>query len=257
MKNNPAIKTLEQIKGIRKACILASKTLDFAASLVEPMISTEFLNKELDRFIRSQGGIPAPLNYRGYPKSICTSVNDVVCHGIPSETCIFKKGDIVNIDVTVILDGYFGDSSRMFYVGSIQEINSEARKLVEASEMAMYEGISVIREGAYLNDIGIAIESFLARNRFTYGIVREYTGHGTGLAFHEWPQVYHFNSGSTGPKLEEGMVFTIEPMINQGTWKTKLDSDGWTVRTADGGLSAQWEHTVLVCKHGVEILTYS
>ncbi len=253
----PIIKTREQIEGIRKAARLASIVLDEVSFLVKPGVSTEEINNFIHEFIVKNGAIPAPLNYKGYPKACCISVNDVICHGIPSPDVILKKGDILNIDVTVILDGFFGDTSRMFYVGCLEDVSLEARKLVESTEMAMFEGIKAVREGAYLNDIGVAIESYILSTKTGFQIVREFTGHGVGIKFHEPPQVHHFNTGKSGIKLEAGMTITIEPMINVGSWKSRLDPDGWTARTVDGSLSAQWEHTVLVTGFGYEILSIS
>lgn len=251
----PIIKNKEQIEGIRRACHLASKTLDFLTPLVAEGVSTGELDRLAHDFIVSNGGIPAPLNYKGFPKSICISLNDVICHGIPSDDVKLKIGDILNIDVTVILNGFYGDTSRMFCVGGIGAVSDTARRLIEVTERALYEGLSAVRAGAYVNDIGIAIQTFVESFGYGFQIVREFTGHGVGVHFHEPPQVPHYNTGKLGIKLEAGMVLTVEPMINAGSWRSKIDQDGWTARTEDGSLSAQWEHTVLVLSSGCEILT--
>ncbi|MCS6961716.1 MAG: type I methionyl aminopeptidase [Deltaproteobacteria bacterium] len=253
----PVIKSKHQIENIRKACRLASRALDEVTFMIREGITTEELDTFLHDFIVKNRATPAPLNYKGYPRSTCISVNDVICHGIPSKDVVLKKGDILNIDVTVILDGFYGDTSRMFCVGGIENLSPVAHKLIEVTEMAMYEGIRAIKDGAYVNDIGIAIENYVRKTETNFQIVREFTGHGTGLSFHEPPQVFHFNTGKTGVKLKAGMVITVEPMINAGHWKSKFDDDGWTARTIDGSLSAQWEHTVLVTSNGFEILSVS
>ena len=197
-----------------------------------------------------QDAIPAPLNYRGFPKSICTSVNHQICHGIPSDNKKLKNGDIVNIDVTVIKNGYHGDTSRMFLVG---KTSIQSKRLCEITRQSMIEGIKVIKPGATTGDIGAAIQEYAEGNN--YSVVREYCGHGIGQKFHENPQILHYGKRNTGVRLEEGMTFTVEPMINVGSYKTKLLNDGWTVVTQDHQLSAQYEHTVLVTKYGSEILT--
>jgi len=202
------------------------------------------------------GGIPATLNYKGYPKSVCTSPNDVVCHGVPSPYVILKAGDIVNVDATSIKGGFHGDSSRMYFVGGEDACTEEARRLVRITEQAMYAGIEEVAPGKHIGDIGAAIQAFIGQTGYNYGIVREYTGHGLGREFHEPPQVIHVGRRGHGEVMRPGNTFTVEPMINTGTHKTVLSKvDGWTVRTADGGLSAQWEHTVLVTEDGYEILT--
>ena len=197
-----------------------------------------------------QDAIPAPLNYKGFPKSICTSVNHQICHGIPSDTKKLKDGDIINIDVTVIKNGYHGDTSRMFLVGNT---SIQSKRLCEITRQSMIEGIKVVRPGATTGDIGAAIQEYAEANK--YSVVREYCGHGIGKNFHEGPQILHYGKKNTGVRLEEGMIFTIEPMINVGSYKTKLLNDGWTVVTQDHELSAQYEHTVLVTSNGSEILT--
>lgn len=241
-----------EIQKMRIAGKAAAEVLDFIAPHVREGVSTETLNTLCHEYIVGNGDIPAPLNYHGFPKSICTSINNVICHGIPSEEEILRDGDILNIDITVIRDGYYGDTSRMFCIGNVSE---KAKKLVERTEKAMYRGISAVKPGARLNDIGIAIEKYISQ--FQYGIVRDFTGHGIGSVFHTDPAVLHYDTKRPGPLLRPGMVFTIEPMINESRrWQSVIDNnDGWTVRTTDGALSAQYEHTILVTETGYEILT--
>jgi methionyl aminopeptidase len=248
------VKNKEQINGIRKASRLAAKVLDFITPYIKQGVSTEEINKLCHDYILSHNAIPAPLNYHGFPKSVCTSINNVVCHGIPSPDEILRNGDIINVDVTVILNGYFGDTSRMYTVGDVMP---EAQLLVDRTYKAMMKGISVIRNGVYLNQIGKTIEEYVCK--FNYGIVRDYAGHGIGLSFHEEPQVSHYDMAANGPRLLSGMTLTVEPMINVSpNWRTELDeNDGWTVYTKDNALSAQFEHTVLVTDKGFEILTVS
>lgn len=251
------IKSAQEIEKMRVAGRLAGELLDYIGPFVQPGITTEELDRLChDYTLNVQGAIPAPLNYapnghKPYPKSICTSVNHQVCHGIPSDRKL-KNGDIVNIDVTPIKDGYHGDSSRMFYVG---EPSIQARRLCEAAYEAMWRGIRMVRPGAHLGDIGHAIQSFA--EGLGYSVVREFCGHGIGRNFHEEPQVLHYGKPHTGVKLEAGMVFTIEPMINAGKKDIKQLGDGWTIVTKDHSLSAQWEHTVLVTETGYEVLTQS
>lgn len=231
---------------------MASEVLDLIAEYVVPGVTTDELNTIChNHIVNKQKGTPATLGYRGFTKSICTSINHQICHGIPSNKSL-KKGDIVNIDVTVIKDGWFGDTSRMYYVGSVQP---HAQRLCEAAYESMARGIEMVRPGATLGDIGHAIQVF-AEGRH-YSVVREYCGHGIGSSFHEDPQILHFGNPSEGETLRAGMTFTIEPMINQGKRHTKVLSDGWTVVTKDRSLSAQWEHTVLVTENGYELLTLS
>ena len=254
MKQQIIVKTQEQIEGIRKSCQLAAQTLDFITPRVQEGTSTEQLNQWIEEFIRSHRAIPATLGYSGFPKSCCISLNNVVCHGIPSPNDILKNGDILNIDVTTILDGYFGDTSRMFTVG---EISPEAQKLIDTTKHCLDLGIEQVRPSNYFGNIGFFIGRY-ARSQ-GYSVVHEYTGHGVGIAFHEPPQVEHSMSHrNKGGKMQEGMIFTIEPMINQGKAKVTLDKqDQWTAWTIDGKLSAQWEHTLLVTSTGYEILTLS
>ena len=237
---------------MREAGRLASKTLEMISEFVAPGISTGKLDEICHRYITEDlECIPAPLNYKGFPKSICTSINQVVCHGIPSESRILKDGDILNIDVTVIKDGFHGDTSKMFMVGSEKP---HAKRLINITQECMYEAIKIVKPGARLGDIGYKIQSIAESNH--YSVVRDYCGHGIGRVFHEDPQILHYGIPNTGLTLKEGMCFTIEPMINIGSHKTKLSKkDGWTVETIDGRLSAQWEHTVLVTNSGYEVLT--
>jgi methionyl aminopeptidase len=244
------IKTPDEQDKMRVAGRLAAQVLDMIAPRVAPGVSTEELDRICHEYIVEElQAIPAPLNYRGFPKSICTSVNHVVCHGIPSER-VLKHGDIVNIDVTVIKDGFHGDTSRMFYVGEPSII---AERLTRVCFDGMWRGIRAIRPGARLGDIGHAVQSYVEDNRFS--VVREYCGHGIGRVFHEDPQVLHYGKPGTGVELMPGMTITVEPMVNAGKRDVKLLSDGWTVVTKDHSLSAQWEHTVLVTETGFEVLT--
>ena len=237
---------------MREAGRLASKTLEMISEFVAPGISTGKLDEICHRYITEDlECIPAPLNYKGFPKSICTSINQVVCHGIPSESRILRDGDILNIDVTVIKDGFHGDTSKMFMVGSEKP---HAKRLINITQECMYEAIKIVKPGARLGDIGYKIQSIAESNH--YSVVRDYCGHGIGRVFHEDPQILHYGIPNTGLTLKEGMCFTIEPMINIGSHKTKLSKkDGWTVETIDGRLSAQWEHTILVTNSGYEVLT--
>ncbi|MCG5540466.1 MULTISPECIES: type I methionyl aminopeptidase [unclassified Halorhodospira] len=247
------IKTAEEIEGMRRAGRMAASVLDMVAPRVEPGVTTEHLDELCHRYITEElGATPAPLNYRGFPKATCTSVNHVVCHGIPGPKKL-KKGDILNIDVTVIdPEGWHGDTSRMFYVG---EPSILARRLVETTRDCLWRGIEQVRPGATLGDIGHAVQCHAEEHNFS--VVREYCGHGIGRSFHEEPQVLHYGQPGTGMRLEPGMTFTIEPMINAGKPATKLLRDQWTVVTKDRSLSAQWEHTLLVTETGYEILTPS
>ena len=237
---------------MRKAGKLAGKILKYIEPFIKEGVSTLYLNDLCEEFTRKQGAISAPLNYNGFPKSICTSVNDVVCHGIPSKKEILKNGDIVNIDITVKLDGYHGDTSKTYLVGNVDE---EVKYLVQRTENAMYRGINAIKPGKYLYEVGKAIEKYISK--FGYSIVHDFVGHGIGKNFHEEPQVFHHYSLGNKIRLQEGMIFTVEPMINMGnSYEIKVSKeDGWTVTTQDGSLSAQFEHTVLVTSNGVDILT--
>lgn len=247
-----SIKTPDEIVKMRIACQLAAQVLDMIGPHVKPGVSTGDLDRIChDYIVNVQKAIPAPLNYNGFPKSICTSVNQVVCHGIPSDQRILKSGDLINIDITVIKDEYHGDTSKMFFVG---KKSPHAQRLVDITQQCLYQGIRAVKPGASLGDIGYAIQSLAQANH--YSVVREYCGHGIGRVFHEDPQVLHYGKPNTGIKLKAGMIFTIEPMINAGKREVKLSpKDGWTVETVDRRLSAQWEHTILVTESGYEVLT--
>ena len=243
-------KTPAEQDAMRLAGRLTADVLDMIGPHVLPGVSTGELDQLAhDYIVEVQQAVPAPLNYKGFPKSICTSVNHVVCHGIPGEKRL-RSGDIVNIDVTVIKDGWHGDASRMYTVGTP---SVQARRLIDVCRQALWLGIGTVRPGAHLGDIGHRIQGFV--ERCGYSVVREYCGHGIGRIFHEDPQVLHYGDAGTGLELFEGMTFTIEPMINAGTRNVRLLPDGWTVVTKDHSLSAQWEHTVLVTPAGAEILT--
>ena len=244
------IKTADEIEAMRRAGQGAARVLEMIAPYVVPKVTTEELNQRCHDFItQTLGAVPAPLNYRGFPKSICTSVNHVVCHGIPADKAL-KDGDIVNIDVTIILDGWHGDTSKMFYVG---EPSVKARRICEVAHQALVIGIETVKPGATLGDIGHAIQTYAEGQRCS--VVREYCGHGIGRSFHEPPQVLHYGRPGEGVVLAPGMTFTIEPMINLGKPQTKLLPDDWTVITRDRSLSAQWEHTLAVTESGVDVLT--
>lgn len=245
------IKTPEEIAKMRIAGRMAAEVLEMIGEHVVPGVSTGELDRICHQYITEvQGAIPAPLNYKGFPKSICTSVNHVICHGIPSDKKVLKEGDTINIDVTVIFDGYHGDTSKMYFVGHVAP---HAHKLVKITQECLYKGIELVKPGARLGDIGYVIQNYAQANH--YSVVREYCGHGIGKVFHEEPQVLHYGAKNTGMELREGMTFTIEPMINAGKRYTKLKGDQWTVETKDGRLSAQWEHTLAVTATGVEVLT--
>ncbi len=246
------IKTADEIDKMRVAGRLASSVLDFIEPHVTAGTSTDELDQLCHEFIVNDlDSIPAPLNYHGFPKSICTSVNHVICHGIPADK-ILKKGDIINIDITVIKDGYHGDTSRMFYVGKPSIL---AKRLCETAYDCMMKGIDIVKPGTTLGDIGHIIQTHAEAKH--YSVVREYCGHGIGKVFHEEPQVLHYGQMGTGMVVQEGMTFTIEPMLNAGKRGTRLLKDGWTVVTQDRSLSAQWEHTILVTATGRDILTQS
>ncbi len=245
------IKTAEQIEGIRKSSRLAAATLDYAAQFVKEGVNTGFIDDKIEAFIVKHGAIPATKGYNGYPKSSCISLNEVVCHGIPSTATVLKSGDILNIDVTTILDGYFGDTSRMFTVG---DVSPDAQKLIDVTRHCLGLGIQQVRPGNQFGNIGFVISRYAKANGFS--VVYEFCGHGVGLKFHEEPQVDHSSRRNRGPNMEPGMIFTIEPMINEGRAGTTIDrNDGWTARTVDRKLSAQFEHTVLVTPTGFDVLT--
>ena len=245
------LKTPQDIQQMRIAGRLAADVLQMIAPHVKPGVTTEALDRICyDYIVGVQQAIPANVGYKGFPKTVCTSVNNVICHGIPSEAKVLKDGDIVNIDVTVIKDGWHGDTSRMYCAGTPSTM---AKRLVDVTREAMFRGIRTVRPGATLGDIGAAIQSYAESQRFS--VVREYCGHGIGRVYHEDPQVLHYGQSGEGLVLKPGMTFTIEPMINEGQRHTKVLPDGWTVVTKDRKLSAQWEHTVVVTDDGVEILT--
>ncbi|MGB0834272.1 MAG: type I methionyl aminopeptidase [Psychrobium sp.] len=245
------IKTAEEIEKMRVAGRLAAEVLEMIGPFVKKGVTTDELNDICHRYIvEEQDAIPAPLNYHGFPKSICTSVNHVICHGIPSDKKL-KDGDIINVDVTVIKDGYHGDTSKMFIVGKGSIL---ANRLVKTTQESLYKAIRMVKPGVQLGDIGHAIQTYC--EGMNYSIVREYCGHGIGAEFHEDPQVVHYGRPGTGDTLQAGMCLTIEPMVNAGKRHSKMaNNDGWTVVTKDRSLSAQWEHTLLVTDNGVEILT--
>lgn len=245
------IKTPELIEKMRISGRLAAEVLEMIEEYVKPGVTTEELDRIChDYIVNVQQAVPSPLNYRGFPKSICTSVNHVVCHGIPSDKKVLKKGDIINIDITVYKNGVHGDTSKMFVVG---EASIQAQRLIRVTQECLYLGIRMVKPGVRLGDIGHAIQQHAESHHFS--VVREYCGHGIGEGFHEEPQVLHYGRPGTGVELKPGMIFTIEPMINAGKRFTKLLPDQWTVVTKDHKLSAQWEHTVLVTETGVEVLT--
>ena len=247
-----AIKTADQIEKMRVAGRLAAEVLEMIAPSVQAGISTGELDRIChDYIVNTQRAIPAPLNYHGFPKSICTSVNEVVCHGIPSEKKILKHGDIINIDITVIKDGFHGDTSQMFHIGEPLKHN---QRLVSITQECLYKAIDIVRPGTTLGDIGHVIQQHAEANY--YSVVREYCGHGIGEVFHEEPQVLHYGKKGAGLVLEQGMTFTIEPMLNAGKRHVKLNKkDGWTVTTKDSRPSAQWEHTLAITADGVDVLT--
>jgi len=245
------LKTNDQIAQMRVAGKLAAEVLEMITPCIVPGISTGELDRIChDYIVDTQKSIPANVGYNGFEKTICSSVNQVICHGIPSENRILKDGDILNIDVTVIRDGWHGDTSKMFLVGKTQPHNE---RLVKVTQECLYKAIEVVKPGAYLGDIGAVIQEHALKNH--YSVVEDYCGHGIGQVYHEDPQVLHYGKKGIGLRLEEGLTFTIEPMINQGTKYTKVLSDGWTVETKDGRNSAQWEHTLAVTSNGVEVLT--
>ena len=250
MQMSATIKTAEEVEKMRTAGKLASEVLEMVSPHVKPGISTLELDQICHEYIvNHQQAIPAPLNYRGFPKSICTSINHQVCHGIPGDRTL-KNGDILNIDITVIKDSYHGDTSKMFLIG---KPSVRAKRLVDLTYEALKIGIHQVKPGIKLGDIGYAIQSFVEKNHCS--IVREYCGHGIGRMFHEEPQVLHYGKPNTGMELQAGMTFTIEPMVNAGKRNIRLLPDGWTVVTKDHSLSAQWEHTILVTDTGYDVLT--
>ena len=246
------IKTPEQIEKIKESCAINTAVLDLVSKNIKAGMSTEEINTIVHDFTVSQGAIPAPLNFQGYPKSVCTSINDEVCHGIPSEDIILEEGDIVNVDVSTIYNGYFSDASRMFKIGNV---HPDLEKLVRVSKECLDKGLEAAKPWGHLGDIAEAVQKHAEANG--YSVVREFGGHGVGLEFHETPFVSHVGKKGTGMLLVPGMIFTIEPMINMGSPDIFIDeADGWTVLTEDGYPSSQWEYTVLVTETGIEVLTH-
>lgn len=246
-----SLKTPEQIEKMAVAGRMAAEVLELLDDFIKPGITTEDIDQFCHRHIvEVQDAIPACLGYRGFPKSVCTSVNQVICHGIPSDKKVLKSGDIINVDVTVIKDGWYGDTSKMYLVG---DVAPHAERLVKITQECLYLAIDMVKPGVRLGDIGHAIQRHAEGNY--YSVVRDYCGHGIGNVFHEDPQVMHYGKPGTGLELKPGMAFTIEPMVNAGKFHTKLKNDGWTVETRDGRLSAQWEHTMVVTESGVRVLT--
>lgn len=245
------IKTEEQIEGIRRSGVVNSGILDLVAKEIKAGMSTAAIDKLVYDYTTDHGAIPAPLNFEGFPKSVCTSINEVVCHGIPSEKEILREGDIINVDVSTILDGYFSDASRMFMIGNV---SPEKEKLVRVAKECLEVGMKAAKPFGYVGDIGHAVQKHAEKNGFS--VVRDLCGHGVGLEFHEEPEVAHFGRKGTGMLLVPGMVFTIEPMINMGTYRVYIaEEDGWTVITDDELPSAQWEHTFVMREDGLEILS--
>ncbi|MEE8204326.1 MAG: type I methionyl aminopeptidase [Alphaproteobacteria bacterium] len=241
----------KDFEGMRRAGRLAAETLDFIVPHVEPGVTTDALDRLCHEYIVGHGAIPAPLGYRGFPKSICTSVNHVVCHGIPGDKRL-QKGDILNIDVTVVLDGWHGDTSRMFPVGAVSR---KAQRLIDLTHEAMMRGIEVVKPGVTVGDIGHAIQYYAEGHRCS--VVRDFCGHGLGRVFHDAPNILHYGRPGEGPPLREGMFFTVEPMINLGRFDVKILKDGWTAVTKDRSLSAQFEHSIGVTATGHEVFTFS
>ncbi|MCC4799317.1 type I methionyl aminopeptidase [Enterovibrio norvegicus] len=247
------IKSAEEIEKMREAGRLAAQVLEMIEEHVKVGVTTQELDDICHTFItETQSAIPAPLNYHGFPKSICTSINHIVCHGIPNQSDVLKDGDIINIDITVIKDGYHGDTSKMFLVG---DVSAEDKALCHVAQESLYQALKKVKPGARIGDLGTEIQKFIKNRPKRYSIVKDYCGHGIGAQFHEEPQVVHYKN-SDRTLIQKGMCFTIEPMINAGKFGTVLDEDdGWTVYTVDGKKSAQWEHTILVTDNGCEILT--
>lgn len=249
---NIVLLSSREIDKMRKAGKLAAQLLEHLGTMVKPGVSTYEINQEAERWTKEKGAISAPLGYGNppFPASICTSINEVICHGIPSKNQILKEGDIINIDVTPIVDGYHGDTSKTFFVGNP---SPKTKKLVEVTEECLYRGINAVKPNGRIGDIGAAIQEYAESCGFS--VVRNFVGHGIGRVFHTAPQVPHYGKKGTGKKIRPGMVFTIEPMINEGTWEADILDDNWTAVTKDRKLSAQFEHTIAVTKEGVEILT--
>ncbi len=249
--NRIIIKNDEQIEGIRQSSKLAGKALQMIGQYIKEGVNTEYLDNLINEFILDNGAISACFGYNDYPKYTCISLNDVICHGIPNKETIIKEGDILNVDITTILNGYYGDTSKMFSVGNISE---SAQELINTAKHCLDLGIEQVFPGNRVGNIGFVINRYAQAKK--YGVVYEFCGHGVGIDFHEEPQVDHTSRKGTGPELKPGMIFTIEPMINQGKPRCRIDkNDGWTARTVDGKLSAQFEHTILVTNNGYEVLT--
>ncbi|WP_373601395.1 methionyl aminopeptidase [Paraclostridium bifermentans] len=245
------IKNKEQIEKIKESARINNEVLDLVAKNIKVGMTTEDINKIVHDYTVSQGAEPAPLGYGGFPKSVCTSINTEICHGIPSEDVILKDGDIINVDVSTIYNGYYSDASRMFMIGNVSD---DAKKLVEVTKECLEEGIKAVRPWGHIGDIGAAIQAHAEKHG--YSVVRDFGGHGIGLQFHEDPFVFHYGAKNEGMILVPGMIFTIEPMINEGGYELYIDAENeWTAYTDDGSLSAQWEHMVLVTEDGVEILS--
>lgn len=254
-KQNPDVITLlsrRELEKMRKACGTAAELLDYLAPMVKPGVTTLELNDAAEAWTQKRGAKSAPLGYHGFPKSICTSINEVVCHGIPSAEQVLREGDIINIDVTPIVDGYHGDTSRTFLIG---EVSPPVKQLVQVTEECLYRGIQAVKPGNRIGDIGAAIQEHAEAEGFS--VVRDFVGHGVHRIFHAAPQIPHYGTRGKGKKLRPGMVFTIEPMINMGSYEVEVLADGWTAVTTDRRLSAQFEHTIAVTADGVEILTLS
>ena len=250
-KTQLQLKTAQELDGMRRAGRLASMCLEHITKSVEPGMTTQDIDAMQMAFAKEHDAVPAPLDYKGFPKSICTSINEVVCHGIPTSSRVLEEGDIIGIDVTLIVDGFFGDNASTIPVGAV---SPQAQSLMWHTLEALRRAIASVEPGKRLGDIGHAIQSYAEREQ-GFGVVRDFVGHGIGRSFHEEPQVMHVGKPRTGIRLRPNMTFTIEPMINAGTWKVKVLEDGWTAVTLDGSLSAQYEHTIAVTTHGVEIMT--
>lgn len=252
MPSRKLIKNEEQIQKIKESAKINNAVLDLVSQKIKEGMSTEEIDKIVYDYTVSQGAIPAPLNYGGFPKSVCTSINEEVCHGIPDENIILRDGDIINVDVSTIKDGYYSDASRMFMIGNVSE---EAKRLVEVSKECLQKGIEAVKSWGFLGDIGAAVQEHAEKNG--YSVVRDFGGHGIGLEFHEDPFVAHVGEKGEGMVLVPGMMFTIEPMINQGDYDVFVDADNdWTAITEDGSLSSQWEHMILVTEDGIELISY-
>jgi len=242
--------TRNDFKFFNMSGFIAARALDYVESFIKPGITTDYIDNEVYNFLKKKNAYPAPLFYRGFPKSVCTSINEVVCHGIPSKKIVLSEGDIVNIDITSVLNGYHGDVSRTFCIGKVSDVST---KLVKTAYESLMEGIKILKPGITLGDLGFAIQSYAETKGFS--VVRDFCGHGVGKSFHEEPNILHYGKKGEGLKILEGMVFTIEPMINEGGYETKILKDGWTAVTKDKTLSAQFEHTVGITNNGFKIFT--